>query len=294
MLWFAAAASAPAFEETFVSTKKPPRRPLQAAHPETRKELKYYGSAACLALWQRRQHDVIRIYVDEERVAQFAAMLKWAAAQRRAYHVVGDADLERLTDSIHHQGICVLAREQITLSFQEWLPLLRQEGEPQLLLYLDGVENPHNLGALLRTCAHFGIRYVLGAAEHLPKLSPSACRVAEGGAEEVMLVRLPQAARQLRQLQDYGYQLLGTHVHQGKSIYAHSFGARSIVVLGGEVGGMGAALTKSADEILTVPGSGRVESLNVSVAFGVIAGEYARQRSQHPAAKPARKEERRN
>lgn len=260
-----------------MTRKKTDRRPPPQA---ARKEVKYYGTAACLALWRRRPHDVIRIYLEEARLAQFAPMLKWAAAERKAYHLVGADDLERLTESIHHQGVCVLAREQITLRFQEWLPLLRQERDPQLLLYLDGVENPHNVGALLRTCAHFGIRYVLGAAQTLPALSPSACRVAEGGAEEVMLVRLAQPAHQLQQLRDYGYQLLGTHVRQGKSVYAHHYGARSILVLGGEVGGMGAALTRHADEVLTIPGSGRVESLNVSVAFGVIAGEYARQRTQ--------------
>ena len=264
-------------------SKKHGRRPPAAQ--ETRKEIKYYGTAACLALWQRRPHDVIRIYLEEARVPALSAMLKWAAAERKAYHLVAAADLEKLTESIHHQGVCVLAREQITLSFQEWLPLLRQERDQQLLLYLDGVENPHNLGALLRTCAHFGIRYVLGPAEHLPKLSPSACRVAEGGVEEVMLVRLPQAAKQLRQLQEYGYQMLGTHVRQGKSVFTHRFGERSILILGSEVTGVAPTLMKTADEVLTIPGSGRVESLNVSVAFGVVAGEYARQRSQRAPLK---------
>lgn len=269
-------------------SKKPGRRPPPPP-AEGRKELKYYGLAACLALWQRRPHDVIRIYLEESRLPHLAAMLKWAAAERKAYHLVNASDLERLTESIHHQGVCVLAREQISLNFHEWLPLLREQRDPQLLLYLDGVENPHNLGALIRTAAHFGIRYLLGAADRLPALSPSACRVAEGGAEEVMLVRLSQATRQLRQLQDYGYQLLGTHIHRGKSLYAHQFGARSILVLGGEVAGMTDHLMKGTDEVLTIPGSGRVESLNVSVAFGAIAGEYARQRQQRAPAQPQRK-----
>ena len=269
-------------------SKKPGRR-RPSAPMEGRKELKYYGLAACLALWQRRPHDVIRIYLEEARLPHLAAMLKWAAAERKAYHLVSAADLERLTESIHHQGVCLLAREQISLNFHEWLPLLREQRDPQLLLYLDGVENPHNLGALIRTAAHFGIRYILGAADRLPALSPSACRVAEGGAEEVMLVRLSQTTRQLRQLQDYGYQLLGTHIHRGKSLYAHQFGARSILVLGGELAGMTDHLMKGADEILTIPGSGRVESLNVSVAFGAIAGEYARQRQQRTPTPPPRK-----
>ncbi len=265
-------------------------RPKPAAtRSDLRKELKYYGTAACLALWQHRPHDIIRVYLEEERVPQFSPLLKWAAAQRKAYHLVNADDLERLTESVHHQGICILAREHLGLSFNEWLPLLRDETDPQLLLYLDGVENPHNLGALLRSCAHFGIRYVLGAADRLPKLSPSACRVAEGGAESVMLIRLSHTARQLRQLQDLGYQLLGTHVRQGKSVYAHTFGARGILILGSEVDGIAPALAKTSDALLTIPGSGQVESLNVSVAFAVFAGEYFRQQGAQPRAKTAQR-----
>ena len=269
-------------------TAKAPRN-IAATDKTARKELKYYGSAACLALWQRRPQDIIRIYLEESRLPQFSAMLKWAAAQRKAYHLVKAEDLENLTESIHHQGVCVLAREHLSMNFNEWLALSRDEADPQLLLYLDGVENPHNLGALLRTCAHFGIRYVLGAADRLPKLSPSACRVAEGGAERVMLVRLNHATQQLQQLQTLGYQLLGTHVRQGQSVYSHAFAGRSILILGSEVAGIAPALAKTTDVLLTIPGSGEVESLNVSVAFGVMAGEYFRQKGARPPAKPPRK-----
>src|SRR3569623_3807571 len=116
---------------TFMPPKKSSRKPAAPARADVRKDLKYYGTAACLALWQRRPHDVIRIYLEQERVSQFAAVLKWAAAQRKAYHLESDADLERLTESLHHQGVCVLAREQISLNIHEWLPLLRQERDPQ-------------------------------------------------------------------------------------------------------------------------------------------------------------------
>ena len=252
-----------------------------------RKELKYYGGAACLALWQRRPQDVIRIYLEQESIPQFGAMLKWAAEKRKAYHVVSADDLERLTQSIHHQGICLLAKEHPTLSFDEWLPLIRNETTPQLLAYLDGVENPHNLGAILRSCAHFGVRYVLGTENRLPKLSPSACRVAEGGAENVMLVYLKNPGRQMGRLRENGFELLATAAGKGVPLYQHAFRERSVLILGNEAEGIGAALQQSADKLLHIPGSGDVESLNVSVAFGVIAGEYYRQHSQENINKPS-------
>ncbi len=252
-----------------------------------RKELKFYGSAACLALWRQRPQDVIRIYLEERCIPQFSAMLQWAATKRKAYHVVTAPDIERLTQSIHHQGICLLAKEHITLAFNEWLPRISQESDPQFLVYLDGVENPHNLGAILRTCAHFGIRYVLGMEERLPKISAAACRVAEGGAEDVMLVYLQRPVRQLRQLQDGGFELIATAANKGASLYDHPFRERAILILGHEGEGINPALFQAADKLLRIPGSGRVESLNVSVAFGIIAGEQHRQQSQRLRPKPA-------
>jgi TrmH RNA methyltransferase len=266
--------------------KRKPQTPKQPPAGE-RKELKYYGTAACLALWRRRPQDVIRIYLEERSIPEFSAMLKWAAAKRRAYHVVAAEDLERLTQSVHHQGVCLLAKEHSALSFEEWLPLIRDETAPQLLVYSDGVENPHNLGAILRSCAHFGIRFVLGMENRLPKLSPSACRVAEGGAEEVMLVHLRQPSRQLSQLRDQGFELLATAADKGASLFEHPLRAKTLVILGSEGEGIAPALLQSADKIIHIPGSGEVESLNVSVAFGVIAGEYYRRRSQGALAEPA-------
>jgi TrmH RNA methyltransferase len=265
--------------------KKHKPRPVKHPGDGERKELKYYGGAACLALWRQRPQDLIRIYLEERCIPEFAAMLQWAAAKRRAYHIVSTDDLERLTQSIHHQGICVLAKEHISLSYNEWLPLVRDETEPQLLVYLDGVENPHNLGAILRTCAHFGVRYVLGMEDRLPKLSPAACRVAEGGAEDVMLVYLQRPIRQLRELQNGGFELIATAARKGTALYEHRFRPRCIVMLGNEGEGINPALFQSADKLLSIPGSGRVESLNVSVAFGVIAGEHHRQASRPSTAK---------
>lgn len=248
-------------------------------HPPPRKELKYYGRAACLALWRHRPQDLVRIYIEESAIPACGAMLQWAAAKRRAYHVVSAEDLERLTQSIHHQGICVLAKEQAVLSFEEWLPLQRGDETSSLLVYLDGVENPHNFGAILRTCAHFGIRYVLGMEERLPRPSPAACRVAEGGAEQVMPVYLRRPVRQLRELQERGYELIATAAAaDGGNLYRHRFRRASIVMLGNEGEGIHPHLLKAADKQLRIPGSGRVDSLNVSVAFGIIAGEYHRQR----------------
>lgn len=267
-----------------VATQAATPRPMARTNEERsavpsdgRRELKYYGVAACQALWDRRPHDVVRVYLEEHLIPKFSELLRGVAAKRKAYHIVASDDLERLTDTIHHQGICILARERTPLEFSDLLGLLKEDQGKQLLVYLDGVENPHNFGAIVRTCAHFGVRFILGAEGRLPKFSGAACRVAEGGAEQVALVTLRHPDRQLQQLRDMDFHFVATAVARGVSLYQHPFAARTLLIMGAEQVGVSNALLELTQQVLKIPGSGNVESLNVSVAFGVCAGEYYRQ-----------------
>jgi TrmH RNA methyltransferase len=266
-----------------ISTKSAPTRSRAPARGERhapvaveRKELKYHGANACLALWRERPEDIIRVYVEQARLPEFSELLKWVASQRKAYHLVERDDLERLTETVHHGGICVLAREREEYGFAKMRQRLRDEKGRVLLLYLDGVENPHNLGAILRACAHFGVRFVLGAAGRLPRVSASACRVAEGGAEVVDIVYLPRPLADLRLLQQDGFTLVGTTVARGRSVYDYLFPPRTILVLGSEEHGMSPQLRELTDATLRIPGTGTVESLNVASACAVFASEFFR------------------
>lgn len=255
--------------------RRPPFRNKGAG--DDRKELKYYGFAACMALWRARPDDVIRVYVTEETLKPFSPLLKWAAARHKAYHIVPNEDLERLTESLHHQGVCILAREPAPFGFAELKSRLQAQRGPALLTYLDGVENPHNLGAIVRTCANFGFQYLLGEAGRLPKFSPAACRIAEGGAEFVKPVYLRNRDQALGELQAMGFEVLATAT-RGRSLYSQPFPRRVVLIMGGELGGVSDELYRLADGTLTIPGTGNVESLNVSAAFALFAGEFVRQR----------------
>lgn len=276
-----------------MKSRKPPPKPTAPYRKENiRKEIKYYGLAAARAIWQVRPQDVIRIYLVESHTRDCGDMLKWAAAQRLAYHIVTETDLEKLTESIHHQGICVLAREPEPFSFADLLEELEDEHHHVLLAYLDGVENPHNLGAILRTCAHFGIGYVLGESGKLPAASPSACRVAEGGAEHVKLITLKDRNKALRDLKSLGFEILTTAA-RGQSLYQHHFNTRSLIVMGAETTGVSRPLQNLATKTLMIPGSGMVESLNVASAFSIMTGEFVRQVMTLPRSGVAKGQRRR-
>ncbi|MCB1148913.1 MAG: hypothetical protein KDK48_02005 [Chlamydiia bacterium] len=199
--------------------------------------------------------------------------MKWCAQQKKAYRVVSVEELSRITGSVHHEGVCIVAKELQPLSFSECVNSLK---DPKIcLLYLDGVQNPHNIGSILRTCAHFGIPYILG--DRLPILSPSACRIAKGGAEVVKLVQLDKPSAAIQKLKEMGFSFVGTSSHGGASLYRTPLPPRTVLAFGAEDKGMSPALLKQTTLNVQIPGTNAVESLNVSVATSLCLGEYIRQ-----------------
>jgi len=226
-----------------------------------------------------RPAEIIRVYVLKDKADDFSALIDFCAKNRKSYHLVGEGDLERLTDTKHHDGICMVAKERPTLRGNEFLREI--SGGRTLVLYLDGVGNPHNLGAILRTAAHFGIRYVAGPAQSLPRISPSANRTSEGGAEHVTLVRVEDPERFFLQLKDKGFQAYAFDLDEtAVSLFETRMAERAVFILGAEVTGVTDSLRRLADVTVKIPGTGAVESLNVSVASALAMAEFQRQGTQ--------------
>ena len=240
-------------------------------------ELKYYGLHACLAIWERRPEDLVRVYLEENLLKTLGPLLKWCACQKKVYRIVSSAELEKISASIHHEGICVVAKEPPSLSFEELKKFL-SPSKKCCLLYLDGVQNPHNLGSIIRTCAHFGIPAILGEKGKLPALSPSACRIAKGGAESVRIVALDKGAPALQFLKKQGFSIAATSSHKGNPLHKTAFQDRTILAMGAESDGLSKTLLSLADTSIQISGTGEVESLNVSVATALCLFEYSRQK----------------
>lgn len=242
-------------------------------------ELRYYGRNACLALWKQRPKDLIRVYVRKDLADDYADLLADCAKTRKSYHLVNEGDLERLAGSLHHQGICVVAKQKRSLRDGD---LLRElGGGRELILYLDGVGNPHNLGAILRTAAHFGVRYVAGPASSLPRLSAAAARTSEGGGEHVSLVRVEDPIAFVEKIRKRGFLAYGLDAAASpQSLPGTRLPERLLFVLGSEVEGISQELRAMLDATLHIPGTGAVESLNVSVAAAIAMTEFVRQRTE--------------
>lgn len=249
----------------------------QASYSQKKNEIKYYGFHACMNLWKVREEAIIRVYVDEKRVKEVSPLLKWCAKNGKAYHVINEEELAKVSDSVHHEGLAVLAREKSSIDFKEMMKNLRAKTGSSCVLYLDGVQNPHNIGSIMRVAAHFNVRYIIGQRAFLPKVSPSAYRVAQGGAEHVDLVPIDDIKIAIEELQKIGFKMVSTSSHKGKSLYSYSFDPKTLIIMGSESDGVNKKLLESTKETLMIPGSNLVESLNVSVATGLFLGEYYRQ-----------------
>lgn len=250
------------------------RRPGGGPPPGGRvAELRIYGFNAVWAAFQRRPADIRKLYLAETRIPDLQPLLKWCVANRIGYRVVDGEDLRKLAASAHHEGVVADVRRIEPAPLEQWLPDL-PEG-PACLLWLDGVGNPHNLGAILRSAAHFGVAAVLLPADSELGLSGAAARVAEGGAEVVPMVRMPTGPVAVDALRAAGFVLAATVVDGGADLFAAALPERLVYVLGAEGEGMDRGLAARCELQLSIPGTGAVESLNVAAATAVLLAAWA-------------------
>lgn len=246
-----------------------------ALRAERLPELRLYGFNAVRAAFERRPQALRKLYLDERRMGDLKPLLAWCVKQRVGYRVVGEEDLRKLAGSDRHEGVVADVLREEPLELEAWLAGLRDG--PALAIWLDGVGNPHNLGAILRSAAHFGVAGLLLPAGSQLALSGAAARVAEGGAEAVPLVRLPRMAVADERLHEAGFVLAATLVHGGADLFATPLPKRLVYVMGAEGEGMDRGFADACDLRLSIPGSGAVESLNVAAAAAVLLAQWARQ-----------------
>ena len=242
-------------------------------HATRREELRLYGLNAVQAVFDRRPEAIRKVYLAQSRIHALKPLLAWCVKHRVGYRVVEEEDLDRLAASSHHEGVVADVLRIEPLPLEAWLRSL-SPGAPALAIWLDGVGNPHNFGAILRSAAHFGAAVLLPSRSPLA-LSGAAARVAEGGAEAVPLVRLPDAAAAFAPLRAAGFQMAATLVRGGDDLFAARHPPRLVYVMGAEGEGMDAALAAACDLRLSIPGSGAVESLNVAAATAVFLAHWA-------------------
>lgn len=252
-------------------------REPRSAHPrreQRQSEMRVFGLHACMAVFRHRRDAIRKVYLEKERLGELREVISHCVANRLGYRLLPGEELEKLTRSQHHEGVCFEVLRAPLQSLDAALAALPLT-QAAWFAWLDGVGNPHNLGAMLRSAAHFGCAGIILPRDAGLGLSGAACRVAEGGAEAVPLVGIDAADAAIALLHRQGFQLLATVVRGGDNLFAQPPPARAVFVMGAEEAGMSEALVARCDRRVGIPGTGAVESLNVSAAFAVFAAQWA-------------------
>lgn len=230
-----------------------------------------YGLLSALAVMKHRPEQVVRITHTSAVRGQLADALREAARRRIAYREVGEEELARIAGAEHHEGVCVLVRAEEPPS----VATLAQRTEPSgLLLVLDDLSNPHNVGAVLRSAGFFGVKGLLVGDAKRRALPGAAIRIAEGGAEHVPVAHVAALDEALATLQQQDVQIIGAEGQAKLALSELRWPKRCALVLGNEEHGLSAAVRKRCDALVSIAGCGAIESLNVSVAAGILLASY--------------------
>jgi len=213
---------------------------------------------------------------DAGRLGEIRSLAERAGVQVSA---ADDALLDKLSEGVRHQGVVAEIVPRAGDPETQLEEALEAATGPPLLLVLDGVQDPHNLGACLRSADAAGAAAVIVPRDRAAGLTPVVRKVAAGAAETVPLVAVVNLARTLRALKERGVWLVGTDDEADRTLYQADLAGPVAVVMGSEGEGLRRLTRDSCDQLVSIPMAGAVESLNVSVATGVMLFEAVRQRS---------------
>lgn len=248
------------------------------AKPLKEQEFTVYGLNACMAVFKNRPDDILRVFFSEERSSSMAAVKRWCQNKKLPYRELDGQSLYKVAASSHHEGVVMVVRPRTLKSVHG---LLRSSGDKNaVMMALDRVGDTHNLGAILRSCAFFGVSgLILGDHEDQAKVTSSAARMAEGALETVPMYQSSDLASALRDFREKKVFVVGADLSSGRSLYDTEISFPCVVVVGNEKEGLSEKVKKRCHTLVQVPGCGDMQSLNVSVATGVILSELNRRKN---------------
>ncbi len=259
-------------------SRRPKSAPRESREPRERRDLSRIGGLpAVRALFATAPERVERLFFLAELRRDVADLCQVMAAARKPFREVGPEELAKVAGTTLHGGVLAIAAPRAMREFDP-AQASAAAAEVPLLLCLDGVANPHNLGAIARTAAFFGLdRLVL--SDHPGQAGPSdaAHRVAEGGLQHLSLFRAQHFTQGLKRLKP-AYRVVGTALDRGRPLAGLPRDKPIALVLGNEEFGMNPAALAVCDDVVRIEGSGRVQSLNVAATAAILihalAGKY--------------------
>lgn len=224
--------------------------------------------------------DIEKIYIQYgEREGSVNLLLGICAERKLPIHEVDKTKLDSLSCGGNHQGILAVASERNYSTIEDILSLAEQRGEAPFVIILDGVEDPHNLGAIIRSAECSGAHGVIIPKRRAVGLTPTAVKASAGAAEHMMVAKVTNIASAIDELKEKGLWFYAADM-DGKSYYDTDFSGGVALVMGSEGFGISRLVKEKCDFVVSIPLYGNVNSLNVSCAGAVLMTEVARQRNR--------------
>ncbi len=249
-------------------------RPRREAPRETPENLIVGRNAVREAL--RAGRDMEKLLVSRGEAT--GSLREILALAREKGVVVQEVDRRRLDEMAeNHQGVAALASMYAYSTLEEILALAREKGEPPFVVVLDGITDPHNLGAIVRTAECMGAHGVIIPERRAVGLTPAAMKAAAGALEWIKVARVTNLTRALETLKAQNVWTYATDM-DGEDYRRVNFSGGCALVIGAEGQGVSRLVRETCDQVVSIPMKGHIDSLNASVAAGVILAEIARQR----------------
>ncbi|NLO97122.1 MAG: 23S rRNA (guanosine(2251)-2'-O)-methyltransferase RlmB [Peptococcaceae bacterium] len=222
---------------------------------------------------------VHKVLLKDQKGVKNAAILHLLKEKGIPYQFVDNRVLDKYCEGENHQGVLAFTAAKAYVEPEDILELARSRGEEPFILMLDEIEDPHNLGALLRTAEAAGVHGVIIPKRRSVGLTPAVAKTSAGAVEYVAVARVSNLVQTIKFLQEQGCWVTGAEAG-GKSVFQTDLRGPRVIVIGGEDKGLGRLVRESCDEIVSLPMFGKISSLNASVAGSIILYEAVRQRKQ--------------
>ena len=226
---------------------------------------------------KRRAFELFLSGADSDR--RFARLLQLAKERDVPVRQREKGDISRLCGTEHHQGVALRVEAFAYAVLEDILERWRGSGESGLVVVLDGVQDPHNLGALIRSAACAGAHGVIIPRDRAVGVTATVEKTSAGAVETVPVAQVANIAQTLEELKKEGFWIYGAEGKAAASLYDQDYRGNTAVVIGGEGEGIRPLVRKKCDYLVSIPIKGGVNSLNASVAGGVMLFEIVRQRS---------------
>lgn len=237
---------------------------------QRKEETLVYSENSCKAVFKHRRSAIVKLFITQDMTYQFKDLISWLVKQRLGYDVVSTEQITKITQTEHHGGICLIVKKRIPVTLFDYIE--KNNGKNNdCVLAIDDVNNPHNLGGIIRSAAFYGVNGVILRQTNLLN-SGAAMRIAEGGIEAIESIKSDDFVASLELLKRHDYQivaLLPCPIKSIKSIELHqiNFNKKVAIVIFQQIN---RKLIECADVVVHLHGNDNMAALNISVATGIL------------------------